>query len=193
MLSACTGVVVKDQDPGKQTAYEDRARQLEAASEWGLVGKISLDDADQGGSGRLQWDVKSGHSELDFHGAIGRGAWHLEIGPDGALLKMADGTEQSAASVNELVQDSMGWPIPVEALQWWVRGLAAPGEIENKQLGPDGLLKSLLQFGWRVDFRRYGSVEDMRLPVRLDATMDNYRVKLAISRWRMDVIDAAAN
>lgn len=192
-LGACTGVAVKDQDPGNQTAYEDRARQLETASEWGLVGKISLDDADQGGSGRLQWDVKSGHSVLDFHGAMGRGAWHLDIGSDGALLKMADGTEQSAANVNELVQDNMGWPIPVEALQWWVRGLAAPGEIENKQLGSDGLLKSLHQFGWRVDFRRYGSVEDMRLPLRLNATMDNYRVKLAISRWRMDVIDAAAN
>ena len=185
--------MVKDQDPGNQTAYEDRARQLDAASEWGLVGKISLDDADQGGSGRLQWDVKPGLSELDFHGAMGRGAWHLYIGPEGALLKMADGTEQTAASVDELVQDSMGWPIPVEALQWWVRGLAAPGAIENEQLGPDGLLMSLHQFGWRVDFRRYDSVEDMKLPVRLNATRDNYRVKLAISRWRMDVGIAGAN
>lgn len=192
-LNACTGVAIKDQDSDNQSAYHERTKKLNATSEWGLVGRISLDDADQGGSGRLQWDVKPGHSELDFHGAMGRGAWHLNIGPEGALLKMADGSEQSAASVNELIQDSMGWPVPVEALQWWVRGLAAPGMIEDEQLGPDGLLVSLRQFGWSVEFRRYDSIENMKLPIRLNATRDNYRVKLAISRWRMDVGDAVAN
>ena len=195
ILNACTAVEVKDkdQDPRNQSAYQERIRKLNATSEWGLVGKISLDDADQGGSGRLQWDVKPGHTELDFHGAMGRGAWHLDIGPERALLKMADGTEQTATSVNELVQDSMGWPMPLEALQWWVRGLAAPGVIEDEQFGTDGLLVSLRQFGWSVDFRRYDSVGSMELPVRLNATRDNYRVKLAISRWRMDVGDAIAN
>lgn len=185
--------MVKDQGSGNQSAYQERSRKLNATSEWSLVGKISLDDADQGGSGRLQWDVKPGHTELDFHGAMGRGAWHLKIGPEGALLRMADGTEQNATSVNELVQESIGWPVPVEALQWWVRGLAAPGEVEDEQLGSDGLLMSLRQFGWSVDFRRYDSVDNMKLPIRLNATRDNYRVKLAISRWRMDVGDAVAN
>jgi len=192
-LGACSGVAVKDPKFANTKAYQERAGKLNAAAEWGLVGKISLDDAEQGGSGRLQWDVKHAFSELDFHGAMGRGAWHLKIGPEGALLRMADGTEQIAPSVDELVQESMGWPIPVEALQWWVRGLAAPGMIEDKQLSPDGLLISLRQFGWSVDFTRYALVEGVDLPVRLNATLDNYRVKLAISRWQMDVSDVLTN
>jgi outer membrane lipoprotein LolB len=192
-LNACTGISPKDSNRVDQTAFQDRAGKLKATVEWGLVGKISLDDGDQGGSGRLQWDVKPGHSELDFHGALGRAAWHLQIGPDGALLKMADGTEQFAAGVGELIQDRIGWPIPLEALQWWVRGLAAPGVIENETLGPDGLLIGLRQFGWSVDFNRYGSFDGMELPVRLNARRDNYRVKLAISRWRLDLSHALSN
>jgi outer membrane lipoprotein LolB len=186
-LNACTGVSVKDPNLVDETAYQDRTDKLTAIAEWGLAGKISLDDGDQGGSGKLKWDVESGQSELGFHGAMGRGAWHLKMGPEGAHLKLADGTEQTAADVNDLIRKHVGWPVPLDALLWWARGLAAPGIIENQQFGPEGLLVSLRQFGWNVDFNRYDSVEDIELPVRLKATRKNYRVKLAISRWRMDV------
>ena len=192
-LNACTTVQPKGQERVDRAAFQKRADQLNAMAAWGLAGKISLDDGDQGGSGKLQWDVKPGHSELDFHGALGRGAWHLQVGPGGALLQLADGSEQRAPNVSELIQDQIGWPIPLGALQWWVRGLAAPGAVENETLGPEGLLVSLRQFGWSVDFDRYAAFDGMQMPVRLDAKRDNYRVKLAISRWRMGVDDETAD
>lgn len=191
-LNACTGVAVKDPF-FDEAAYQDRSGRLNATTEWGLAGKISLDDGDQGGSGKLQWDVKPGQSEMSFRGAMGRGAWHLQMGPESAKLKMADGTEQTAADVSDLIREHIGWPVPLDALQWWARGLAAPGVTENEQFGPEGLLVSLRQFGWNVDFSRYDSVGGIELPVRLKATRNNYRVKLAISRWRMDVSNEPAN
>ena len=193
MLNACTGVSVKESGPGNKEAYQNRAEKLGAIPEWGFVGKISLDDGDQGGSGKLQWNVKPGSSELDFHGAMGRGAWHLEIGPDKAVLKEANGVEQTATNVNVLVQDRIGWLLPVGALQWWVRGLAAPGLVEAEKFDSEGLLINLHQFGWNVDFKRYDSEDGLALPIRLNATRDSYRVKLAISRWRMDVSHVPAN
>ena len=131
MLGACMGVPVKESDSGGKAAYDIRAQKLAAVSHWGFVGKISLDDGDQGGSGRLRWAVRQDHSELDFHGAMGRGAWNLTIDPGKAVLREANGTEQTSADVNQIVQDRVGWRLPVDALQWWVRGLAAPGAIEG--------------------------------------------------------------
>ena len=192
-LSACTGVAVKDPGVVDYAAYEDRSSKLTAITRWGLTGKISLDDGDQGGSGKLRWDVTADRSELDFRVAMGRGAWQLKIAPQRASLKMADGTEQTAADVRDLVWEHVGWPVPLDALQWWARGLAAPGGSENEQFGPGGLLISLRQFGWDVQFNRYDSAAGFELPVRLKATRDNYRVKLAISRWRMDVDHDPAN
>lgn len=186
VLNACTGVPVKEPAPGNKAAYEKRAENLGAIPEWSLVGKISLDDGDRGGSGRLQWQVKHESSALDFHGAMGRGAWHLQIGPEGAVLKEANGAEQTAPGVDALIQDRMGWPIPVDALQWWVRGLAAPGIVDDEKFDPEGLLISLEQFGWMVDFTRYDSFSGVVLPIRLNARRDDYRVKLAIGRWQME-------
>ncbi len=184
-LNACTGVALKLPEDEQQAANRERAEQLATMVEWGFVGKISLDDGDQGGSGRLQWDVEQDESVLDFHAAMGRGAWHLDIGPQGATLKEADGTVRTAAAVNTLIQDRMGWPIPVDALQWWVRGLAAPAAIEMQELDTKGQLAHLQQLGWSVVFKRYKADAGIAMPVRLEATRDNYRVKLAISRWRL--------
>ena len=192
-LNACTGVAVKESGSGNIAAYQDRIEKLGGITEWGLVGRISLDDGDRGGSGKLQWNVNPGNSELDFHAAMGRGAWRLQISPAGAVLKEANGTEQTAPQVNDLIQDRMGWPIPVDALQWWVRGLAAPGLTDDKKFDEAGQLINLEQFGWSVDYSRYDSIAGITLPVRLTARRDNYRVKLAISRWRMDVSRAVSN
>lgn len=184
-LASCTGVSVKESAPGNKAAYQHRAERLGVIEEWKLVGRISLDDGDQGGSGRLQWDVKPNSSELDFHGAMGRGAWHLKIGPEAATLKEANGVEQTSPDVNGLILDNLGWQAPIDALHWWVRGLAAPGAHEELELDANGLLTSINQFGWRVRFSRYDSNTGFQLPKKLSATRDNYRVKLAISRWQM--------
>jgi outer membrane lipoprotein LolB len=192
-VNACTGVAVKEPVAGNEAAHQKRAEMLGRVSNWGLVGKISLDDGDRGGSGKLRWNVESESSTLDFHGAMGRGAWHLQTGPDGALLKEADGTQQAALSVDDLVRQRIGWPVPVDALQWWVRGLVAPGVVENEEVGAEGLLQGLEQFGWQVEFSRYRVVEGIPLPRRLNAVRGDYRVKLAIGRWQLDMDHALEN
>jgi outer membrane lipoprotein LolB len=186
VLNACTGRPVKEFAQGNEAGYQQRVEKLASIDTWGFVGRLSLDDGEQGGSGRLQWDVKSNISDLDFHGAMGRGAWHLRITPKVAVLTEADGSLQTAADVNDLIQDRMGWPIPVDALHWWVRGLAAPGIVEHEVLDQDGLLLSLEQFGWSVDFNRYNSIAGTAMPTRLDAGKGSFRVKLAIGRWLLD-------
>ena len=193
LLSGCKTVPVTEPGIGAQEAYNNRAENIVSVSNWNLVGRISLDDGEEGGSGRIKWVVKADHGAIDFHGAMGRGAWHLEIEPGGATLRLADGSEYFADGVDTLAQQQIGWPIPVKALQWWVRGLAAPGDIDAQQLDAEGLLTSLAQFGWQIDFNRYASDTGVAMPVRLDARRNDYRVKLAIGRWHLPVHDVIAN
>ncbi len=185
LLHGCTGVGVREQGTDDRQVYLERAARLAGFEQWGLVGRLSLDDGEQGGSGKLRWDVWPAGSDLDFHGAMGRGAWQLQVREDDTTLRASDGSVQTASDVNSLMQDNVGWSVPVEALAWWVRGLQAPGVVEMAEFDTDGLLLRLQQSGWDVEFKRYRSFDGTALPVRLEAQQGTHRIKLAVGSWRL--------
>lgn len=184
LLQACaTPMVAPPGDEAAQAAYRERLLSLTEVRRWQLSGRLSIDDGEDGGSGRLDWVVDEDDAQLEFRGALGKGAWRLEISPAAAVLHKADGSVRVAPSVDELVLEEIGWRIPVSALQWWVRGLAAPGPADTRTLDPEGRLLALEQHGWRIEFSRYREFGKQTLPARLDATRGPRRVKLAVVEW----------
>jgi outer membrane lipoprotein LolB len=126
-----------------------------------------------------------GGSRMDFHGALGRGAWRLLADTNGAELEFADGRRYRAESIDELVRAQVGWPVPVEALAWWVRGLAAPGKLQQRVLDEEGRLSLLQQGGWHIEFGRYGMTDGEAMPARMIARQQDRSVKLAIRKWEL--------
>lgn len=173
--------------------YEQRAERLLDRDSWTLDGRLAVNDGDQGGSGRLQWRQDAEAARLDFHGALGRGAWRLTVDPGGAELSFATGERYRADSVEELVREQVGWSVPVEPLAWWVRGLAAPGRVESRRLEADGTLSRLQQDGWEIQFSRYIDVAGTSMPARLTARRDQRTVKLAVKRWSWPITPSAGS
>ena len=186
LLSACTTAqpVVMDQ-PGRERLYESKSDQLDGYSDWSLVGRLAVSNSADGGSGHFSWKNIDADSQMDFHGALGRGAWRLLANAQGAELKLADGTVHKADSIDQLVHLQVGWEIPVDSLSWWVRGMAAPGDYEERQIDAEGNLSELLQGGWAIEYGRYRSFEGMSLPVKLTARQADWKVKLAIRDWKL--------
>lgn len=184
LLTACSTVKTSSEtSPADLARYEQRVNTISAIEVWALRGRLAVSDENDGGSGTLRWRVGPDGSRMDFHGAMGRGAWQLESGGGWAELKLADGSSYSAASVGELVHGQLGWEIPVDALSWWVRGLAVPGSEGHKVLGEDGTLSYLNQSGWAIEFGRYREVDGFVLPSKLTARNERKTVKLAIRDW----------
>lgn len=173
-------------EPGWLERYEARATELASLEQWTLEGRLAVSDANDGGSGKLRWQEAADGRRMDFHGALGRGAWRLVSGSAGAELELADGSSFRAASVAELVRGQLGWNIPVEALSWWVLGLEAPGQPETRYLNDDGTLSSLGQQGWKIEYDRYRQVDGFTLPSKLTARQGEKTVKLAIRQWELD-------
>lgn len=163
--------------------YEERAARLGLQDSWALEGRLAISDDSDGGSGFLSWQQQPGVSRMDFHGALGRGAWRLLAGVNGAELEFADGRRYRADSIDELVRHQVGWQVPVEALAWWVRGLAAPGDPQQRVLDEEGRLSLLQQDGWQIEFGRYGMFDGEAMPARMTARQRDRTVKLAIRKW----------
>jgi len=163
--------------------YESRFAELLGRDQWALEGRLALNDSRDGGSGHFSWQKQGEISSMGFHGTFGRGAWRLAADGEGAVLEFADGEIYRAPSVSQLVGQRLGWEIPVEALTWWVRGLAAPGDWAGRELDELGQLMRLSQFGWVIEYGKYTDQEGALLPLKLTARRDTYTVKLAIRDW----------
>lgn len=168
-----------------QAAYDARAAAWQGITAWTLTARLGLNDGDQGGSGRLDWRVDGAESSLSFRGTLGRGSWRLELDGEGAVLYLADGEVIRDDSVSELVRRESGLEIPVEALHWWVRGLAQPGGGQALALDGEGLPVTLRQGGWLIRYEKFMEEGGLTMPRKLEATRDHYSVKLSVSRWRL--------
>jgi outer membrane lipoprotein LolB len=186
LLPGCAVAPTADTEQSeRQPLYEQRAARLSQLENWALAGRLAVSDDEDGGSGSLRWRQQPGSSRMDFHGALGRGAWHLLSDEAGAELEFADGRRYRADSVDALVHGQIGWRVPVDKLAWWVRGLAAPGFYADRWLDEEGRLSRLDQGGWSIEFGRYGAVDGETLPLRMTARQQDRTVKIAIRKWEL--------
>lgn len=186
LLAGCTTTPIHELGSAEgERLYGERRLRLASMDRWELEGRLAVSDGDQGGSGHFTWRQAEGESEMDFYGAFGRGAWRLTANAGIARLELADGSSYRASSVEELVRNEVGWNVPVKALAWWVRGLAAPGDFSGRGIDEQGRLRSLEQHGWVIEFPRYARYNDESLPIRLTARRGDSKIKLAIRDWRL--------
>ena len=186
-LAACSPIGTRKSDsPALDNEYQRREAQVVALEQWELEGRLALSDGKEGGSGVLSWVQEDDASRLAFRGTMGRGAWQLEADSSGAVLEMANGEVYRDASVAELVRKRVGWKVPVDALQWWVRGLAAPGKLKSRELDETGRLVRLEQSGWTVNFSQYRDEGKAWMPGKLNARRENYVVKVVVKNWRIN-------
>ena len=172
-------------DPARAVMYESRLAWLAQQSSWTLDGRLAVSNAEDGGSGHFSWTEHDGDTRMDFYGALGRGAWRLAADAGGAELELADGTVHHAGSIEDLVRKRVGWEVPVDKLSWWARGLAAPGEYDSRILHEDGSLSKLQQSGWTIEYGKYRSIENIGLPVKMVARSADWKVKLAVTEWKL--------
>jgi outer membrane lipoprotein LolB len=170
-------------DPDR--AYQSRLTGLTERSDWSLEGRLAVNHEADGGSGAFRWDRRGDGDWMDFHGALGRGAWRLSADRNGAELVLADGTAYRGSTVDELLSRQFGLDMPVSELVWWVRGLAAPGEVEAMVLSESGLPSVIRQSGWLIEFERYRDTGGIELPGKISAGKDDSRVKLVIRTWSL--------
>ena len=186
ILPACSTMPPQDADQAQRLRlHADKSGRLELQTAWSLSGKLAISNDRDGGSGRFNWHKNSQSSRMDFHGALGRGAWRLDADGAGARLEQADGTVHQASSVEHLIQSQVGWKLPVNHLAWWVRGLTAPGDLEEQELDAQGNLVRLVQDGWTIVFARYRDFDGFDLPLRVTASQADWKVKLVVSSWTL--------
>lgn len=194
LLGACATappVTVPPQTPGPGAAEREaalwgaRRAALQDLTRWQARGKVAYRLPDSAGSASLHWQQEDDGSALRLAGPFGAGA--VQISMDGPLLKLRrDGIERRYPA------DAAPWlggerllPIPVDALQHWLRGLPDPQAPVDALDTEDGLARHLEQRGWRLDYGDYNATNGLQLPARITISVPGAELtlRLLLREW----------
>ncbi len=161
-------------------------RQRSILTRWQLEGRLLFSSSDNTGIVKLHWSQDRARYLLRFIAPLGRGTYVLRGDGDEAYLLTADNAILRTTDLGSLLQKSLGAPIPVDALQYWVRGVSAPdARITRRQLDSDGKIIHLAQGGWQIDIKRYREVDGIALPDKIFMRNEAFELKLVIQSWNL--------
>ena len=152
---------------------------------WHISGRVGLYDGRRGGSLGFSWQAEGDAHRIHLRTTAGGRQWRLWFAPQGARLKGSDVGQLAGATPDPLVEQAVGWPIPVAALAWWIRGLVPPGGGDVR-FADDGTLQGVTGADWTLEYQRFEQIDARLLPTRLEAHSGDYRVRIVIGEWQFE-------
>lgn len=148
-----------------------------------VSGRIAVRYNGQADSGNFSWQHASLADRLTLETPLGQTLAELVRDAAGVRLDMSDGRQFSAATVEPLTQEVLGWALPLSGLQYWIRGIPAPaiGQPEGAQQMVSGMYQ-LQQQGWQIDYPEFAGPP--AVPGRIVMKRPGLEIRLAIHQWK---------
>lgn len=194
LLGACAGQPTRTAAPlspqeqaARLQAYQAERAQLRGA--WGLSGRIAVSANGRGGSGRIDWTQTGERFDIALSAPVTRQSWRLSGDRGAARLDGLEGGPREGADAGELLQQAMGWTIPVGCLSDWVLGFSCGASSSLQETwDADGRPLSIQQLGWVIEYQDWhpAAAGQPALPRRIFArnTTAKATVRLVIDEWK---------
>jgi outer membrane lipoprotein LolB len=186
LLSGCAGLTSHETlsgqgNPAQWQAHKAQASQLNG---WQISGKVGIRSPRESGSATLFWLQRQDYFDIRLAGPMGRGAARLTGRPGAVSLDAANQGQFQATSAEALLQQQLGWSLPVAHLFWWIRGLPAEDSKSRLTLDSESRLAKLEQDDWQVEYLSYVEQNGYWLPERMKLHGANLDITLVIKDWQ---------
>ncbi|MGH8436734.1 MAG: lipoprotein insertase outer membrane protein LolB [Pseudomonas sp.] len=191
LLSGCAGLIPHEslKGQGDPAQWQAHKQQISALDAWQISGKVGIraprgEGKTESGSATLFWLQRQGYYDIRLSGPLGRGAARLTGRPGDVTLEVANQGRYQADSPEALLDEQLGWKLPVSHLIWWVRGLPAPDSKSILTLDSTSHLARMEQDGWQVEYLSYVEQNGYWLPDRLKLHGRDLDVTLVVKDWQ---------
>ena len=186
LLSGCAGLTSHETlsgqgNPAQWQAHKTQASQLNG---WQISGKVGIRSPRESGSATLFWLQRQDYFDIRLAGPMGRGAARLTGRPGAVSLDAANQGQFQAESAEALLQQQLGWSLPVAHLFWWIRGLPAEDSKSRLTLDSESRLAKLEQDDWQVEYLSDVEQNGYWLPERMKLHGANLDITLVIKDWQ---------
>lgn len=159
-----------------------------------MAGRLSVRyerDGPQALFGNFKWAQREQHTLITLESPFGQTLARIAITPVEARLEQADQPVRRAADADQLVETTLGWPLPLAGMKHWLQGfIATAGGNGTAVTEADGTTVSTMD-GWRLTFASWDadtSGNGLR-PRRIDmarttTAAGHVELRFVIDEWR---------
>jgi len=156
VLSGCASV--KPQGPSTSNA----ATAVTAQTSRAYQGRFAVQYNDQNGQqrnayGNFSWQETGDTVTLQLRNPLGQTLAIVTSSPASATLELPNRQPLTADNVSTLMQNALGFALPVEGLRYWLQPSPAPTSRAKTEKDPQqpSRLKEITQDGWTIDYLAY--------------------------------------
>ncbi|GGC81093.1 lipoprotein insertase outer membrane protein LolB [Undibacterium terreum] len=161
LLSGCAGIATRDAaQAGAQRVYHE---DIELSGR--LLVLYQQNDKEQSLPGSFEWKQNKDSTLVTLLSPLGQVVATITVDASGATLVQAKQAPKHAQNLDSLMNETLGWPMPITGMRDWLQGFVrnAQGERTAISTSNDG---STPADGWQL---RYASwQDDFSLPKRID-------------------------
>lgn len=133
--------------------------------------------------GNFDWQETGQTVKLQLLSPLGQTLAIIASAPGLATLELPNKAPQTAPSVFELMQDTLGFSLPVEGLRYWLQSSVSPDSRALTSTDSAGRLSHVEQDGWTIEYLAYADAPASRVKrVNLTRQAPPLAVKLVLDQ-----------
>jgi outer membrane lipoprotein LolB len=154
-----SGCATRPHEPSTSNATTSVTAQTSRA----YHGRFAVQYNDQNGQqrnayGNFSWQETGDTVTLQLLNPLGQTLAIVTSSPSSATLELPNRAPQTATNVSELMQNTLGFALPVEGLRYWLQPSPAPTSRARTTMdssSENGRLKEIEQDGWTINYLAY--------------------------------------
>lgn len=156
---------------------------LSELNHWQLKARVAIKTPDDNLTGSLNWQKNQSLFDFLLSGAFGVTIAHLVQENNQASLKIPDTEKLYHYDAEQLLQRTLGWNFPLDALSFWVKGLPSGKPGEQVMYDERGKINQINLGLWQVRFSKYQMYQGYSLPKMIKANHPHYNLKVVAKKW----------
>lgn len=194
-LSGCQLLEPRHEPGANQLADARNQQQLSELRHWRLQGKISIAQGSRREHAAISYWIQQGDTfEANLTSPLlGLAATTLVGNPDSLRIETAGEPARESRQPSLLVQQVLGWPLPLSAIPFWIKGSPAPESPHRWRDIPESGAIQLEQQDWIIRYDRIAPLaltdgdsnrsQPVQLPHRVVLQRTDVEIKVIITEW----------
>ena len=135
--------------------FQEHVKKVADLDSWRYSAKVGVTTSEARKQGNIVWNFADDASNVRLFGPLGVGAIRIEFDRFGVVLSDNKGVLHRGKNAEELLTRIVGWPIPIDALSYWLFAVPDPANSYRYQLNESGDVSILEQQGWSIEYSSY--------------------------------------